>query len=95
MLFVLGLGSNVGIVSCLLTVARDQFSKTKPWVIVCIISTCGFLIGLVYITPGGQFILNFLDFYGVTFIVLCLAIVQLVSVGWIYGKAFAQKNFWD
>ncbi|XP_055904335.1 sodium-dependent nutrient amino acid transporter 1-like [Eupeodes corollae] len=85
MLFVLGLGSNVGIVSCLLTVTKDQFPNVKQWAIVGVISVCGFCIGLLYITPGGQFILNLLDFYGVTFIILCLAIVQLITVGWIYG----------
>ncbi|XP_055854044.1 sodium-dependent nutrient amino acid transporter 1-like [Episyrphus balteatus] len=85
MLFVLGLGSNVGIVSCILTVVKDEFPNAQQWVIVVIISICGFCIALVYVTPGGQFILNLLDFYGVTFIILCLAIVQLIAVGWIYG----------
>lgn len=86
MLFVLGIGSNVGMASCLMTVIKDQFSTAKHWVIVMIIAVVGFLIGLIYITPGGQFILNFVDFYGASFIALVLAIVELVAVGWIYGK---------
>jgi len=36
-------------------------------------------------TPGGQFILNLVDFYGCTFIALVLAIAELLAVGWIYG----------
>jgi len=36
-------------------------------------------------TPGGQFILNLVDFYGVSFTALILAIGELVAVAWIYG----------
>lgn len=86
MLFVLGIGSNVGMASCLMTVIKDRFIHTKHWIIViCIAVTC-YCWGLVYITPGGQFILNLLDFYGASFVALVLAIFELLAVGWIYGK---------
>ncbi|KAL9916420.1 sodium-dependent nutrient amino acid transporter 1-like isoform 3-T8 [Glossina fuscipes fuscipes] len=85
MLFVLGIGSNVGMASCLMTVIKDRFIHTKHWIIVvCIAVTC-YCWGLVYITPGGQFILNLLDFYGASFVALVLAIFELLAVGWIYG----------
>ncbi|EDV98124.1 sodium-dependent nutrient amino acid transporter 1 [Drosophila grimshawi] len=85
MLFVLGIGSNVGMVSCLTTVLKDQFTKLKQWQIVLPISIVGYLLGLMYITPGGQFLLNLLDFYGATFVALVLAIFELLAIGWVYG----------
>ncbi|EDW10664.1 sodium-dependent nutrient amino acid transporter 1 [Drosophila mojavensis] len=85
MLFVLGIGSNVGMVSCLTTVLKEQFTQLKQWHIVVFISTIGYLVGLLYITPGGQFVLNLLDFFGATFVALVLAIFELVAIGWVYG----------
>ncbi|KAH8299650.1 hypothetical protein KR044_004289, partial [Drosophila immigrans] len=85
MLFVLGIGSNVGMVSCLTTVLKDQFVKVKQWRIVVFIAIIGYLLGLLYITPGGQFVLNLLDFFGATFVALVLAIFELIAIGWVYG----------
>lgn len=85
MLFVLGIGSNVGMASCVMTVIKDRFTNTKHWIIVlCIAVTC-YCVGLLYITPGGQYILNFLDFYCASFVALALAVFELIAVGWIYG----------
>ncbi|XP_017066666.1 sodium-dependent nutrient amino acid transporter 1 [Drosophila eugracilis] len=85
MLFVLGIGSNVGMASCLSTVIKDQFGHLKNWTIVVAIAIIGYCLGLLYITPGGQFVLNLLDFFGATFVALVLAIFELVAVAWIYG----------
>ncbi|XP_064537865.1 sodium-dependent nutrient amino acid transporter 1 [Drosophila montana] len=85
MLFVLGIGSNVGMVSCLTTVLKDQFTQIKQWHIVVFISIVGYLLGLLYITPGGQYVLNLLDFFGATFVALVLAIFELLAIGWVYG----------
>lgn len=85
MLFVLGIGSNVGMVSCLTTVLKDQFTTIKQWHIVLFIAIIGYLLGLLYITPGGQYVLNLLDFFGATFVALVLAIFELVAIGWVYG----------
>ncbi|XP_067628880.1 sodium-dependent nutrient amino acid transporter 1-like [Eurosta solidaginis] len=85
MLFVLGIGSNVGMASCVMTVLKDQFTNTENWIIVTSIAFVCYAIGLIYITPGGQYLLNFVDFFGVSFIGLVLAIFELIAVGWIYG----------
>lgn len=85
MLFVLGVGSNVGMASCVMTVVKDRFTKTKHWVIVLCIAVTGYLMGLLYVTPGGQYVLNLLDFYGASFVALVLAIFELIAMGWIYG----------
>ncbi|TMW48594.1 hypothetical protein DOY81_006332 [Sarcophaga bullata] len=85
MLFVLGIGSNVGMASCVMTVIKDRFTKMKHWLIVVCIAVTFYCLGLLYITPGGQYILNLLDFYGASFVALVLAIFELIAVGWIYG----------
>uniref|UniRef100_A0A1I8MFH3 Transporter n=1 Tax=Musca domestica TaxID=7370 RepID=A0A1I8MFH3_MUSDO len=85
MLLVLGVGSNVGMVSCVMTVIKDRFPHIPHWKLSAVLSVCGFLCGIVYMTPGGQYILNLIDFFGCSFIALFLAIAELVSFAWIYG----------
>lgn len=85
MLFVLGIGSNLAMTQCIMTVIIDAFPKWKHWKVAIGISLSGFLIGLVYVTPGGQFILNLVDYFGASFITFFLAIFELVTIGWIYG----------
>ena len=85
MLFVLGVGSNVAQVSTVMTAIRDKYHFIKNWQIASVISVIGFSIGLIYVTPGGQFILNLVDFYGATFIAFVMATAELVAVCWIYG----------
>ncbi|XP_022222378.1 sodium-dependent nutrient amino acid transporter 1 isoform X1 [Drosophila obscura] len=87
MLFVLGIGSTVGMGTCILRVFRDQFGprSTPTWVLSSCLTIVGLGVSIVYMTPGGQFILNLVDFYGVSFTALILAIGELVAVAWIYG----------
>jgi solute carrier family 6 amino acid transporter-like protein 5/7/9/14 len=85
MLFVLGIGSNVAMTSCVMTVIRDEFPKVKNWQAGAFIAVIGVCIGSIYVTPGGQFILNLVDFFGASFIAFVLAIAELVAVCWIYG----------
>lgn len=51
MLFVLGVGSNVAMASCVMTVICDQFPKVRLWQAACGVASVGFLIGLIYMTP--------------------------------------------
>lgn len=51
MLFVLGVGSNVAMASCVMTVICDQFPKVRLWQAACGVACVGFLIGLIYMTP--------------------------------------------
>lgn len=85
MLFVLGIGSTVGMASCIIKVIRDQFKNLPIWTLSTAITFIGFCVSLVYITPGGQFILNLIDFFGVSFTGLVFAIGELVAVAWVYG----------
>uniref|UniRef100_A0A1B0B7D6 Transporter n=1 Tax=Glossina palpalis gambiensis TaxID=67801 RepID=A0A1B0B7D6_9MUSC len=91
MLFILGVGSTVGMGSCIIRVVKDRFPLISNWSLSVSLSVIGFMCSLVYMTPGGQFILNLVDFYGVSFTALILAIGELVAVGWIYGvKRFCE-----
>ncbi|XP_017836013.1 sodium-dependent nutrient amino acid transporter 1 [Drosophila busckii] len=85
MLLVLGIGSNIGMASSVINVVKDRFPQLPHWQLAIYASLIGFLCGLVYMTPGGQFVLNLVDFYGCTFIAIVLAIAELLAVGWIYG----------
>ncbi|KAH8292943.1 hypothetical protein KR018_001503 [Drosophila ironensis] len=87
MLFVLGIGSTVGMGSCILRAIRDQFGLRSPpiWMLASGLAVLGFCVSTVYMTPGGQFILNLVDFYGVSFTALILAIGELIAVAWVYG----------
>ncbi|KAG4078938.1 hypothetical protein HA402_010890 [Bradysia odoriphaga] len=85
MLFVLGVGSNIAMTSCVMTVIRDQFPSVKAWHAASGVTLIGLLIGFVYVTPGGQFVLNLVDFFGASFTAYILAIAELIAFGWIYG----------
>ncbi|KAM8712006.1 hypothetical protein ACLKA7_012512 [Drosophila subpalustris] len=85
MLLVLGIGSNIGMASSVINVVKDRYPQLPHWKLAMGASVIGFVCGLVYMTPGGQFVLNLVDFYGCTFIALVLAIAELLAVGWIYG----------
>uniref|UniRef100_A0A182W2B8 Transporter n=1 Tax=Anopheles minimus TaxID=112268 RepID=A0A182W2B8_9DIPT len=85
MLFVLGIGSNVAMTSCVMTVIKDQFPKVRNWQAASIIAVCGVLLGSIYVTPGGQYILKLVDYYGASSIALVLAIAELIAIGWVYG----------
>lgn len=51
MLLTLGIGSNVGISSCILTAIRDQFPNLKAWKVSISIGVISCCISLVYVTP--------------------------------------------
>lgn len=51
MLFVLGVGSNIAMTSCVMTVIRDQFPSVKAWHAASGVTMIGLLIGFVYVTP--------------------------------------------
>lgn len=51
MMFVLGIGSAVGMSTGIITVINEQFPRLKTWYIVVPVCLSGFLIGTVYVTP--------------------------------------------
>lgn len=85
MMSVLGVGSSVALLSTLNTLLYDAFPKVRTVYMSAIACTIGFISGLVYVTPGGQFILELVDYYGGTFLVLFAAIAEIIGVFWVYG----------
>ncbi|CAB3230054.1 unnamed protein product [Arctia plantaginis] len=85
MMTVLGVGSAVALLSTVNTVFLDTFPRVKTVYMSALTCSGGFLLGLTYVTPGGQFILELVDYYGGTFLILFCAIMEIITVFWIYG----------
>lgn len=92
MLFVLAIGSNLGMSICLMTAIRDKFRRLSHARVAIGIATVQFCIGVVYTTEGGQFLLNLVDYFGVSMVVYVLAIAELLTFGWIYGVSRICKD---
>ncbi|XP_043280535.1 sodium-dependent nutrient amino acid transporter 1-like isoform X2 [Venturia canescens] len=91
MLYVLGIGSAIALAGGIITIISDQFPSWKHWHVVLGVSLFGFIVGSVYCTPGGQFVLGLVDFYAGSFIVFVLAIMEISGIFWVYGL----ENFLD
>ncbi|CAL4097561.1 unnamed protein product [Meganyctiphanes norvegica] len=85
MLFTLGVGSASALTGCIVTIICDDFPHFKRWVVTLVVCVLGFLLGLFYITPQGQFILTLVDHYGGTIIIFILAVAEVIAVQWVYG----------
>ncbi|XP_076679950.1 sodium-dependent nutrient amino acid transporter 1 [Andrena cerasifolii] len=91
MMFVLGVGSIVGMVSGVVTALKEKLPNVTIWKIVVPVCLMGFAVSTVYVTPGGQFLLTLVDYYGTSFVVFILASFEITAVTWLYGI----QNFLD
>ncbi|XP_031628887.1 sodium-dependent nutrient amino acid transporter 1-like [Contarinia nasturtii] len=85
MLFVLGIGSVAALQNVVVTVLCDQFPSLKYGRVAAITSVLGFLSGLVYITPGGQWMTTLVDNFGGTLPIFVLAIFEIIAIFYFYG----------
>ncbi|XP_046589864.1 sodium-dependent nutrient amino acid transporter 1 [Neodiprion lecontei] len=85
MMFVLGIGSAQSLVGVIASVITDRFTSFKQMYVVGVISIIGFLLGLTYVTPGGQWILTLVDYYGGTFTAIIVGVTEVTTIFWIYG----------
>lgn len=92
MLYVLGIGSAMALLSSIVTAVRDAFPGVKVVYMSALCSVCGFLIGLIYVTPEGPFVLDLVDHYGGTFLILSTGIMEVIGVFWIYGLQRITKD---
>jgi len=84
LLVTLGLGSASGLINTCITILKDDFpslSKTAVSDMACLL---GFCDGVVYTTPGGQAVLELVDFYGGSLMVLFLAVAEIIVLNYIY-----------
>ncbi|XP_031829549.2 sodium-dependent nutrient amino acid transporter 1 [Nomia melanderi] len=91
MMFVLGVGSIVGMVSGVVCALKEKLPNLKFWQIVLPVCLVGFSVSTIYVTPGGQFLLTLVDYYGTSFVVFILAFFEITAVMWLYGI----ENFVD
>ncbi|CAH1984394.1 unnamed protein product [Acanthoscelides obtectus] len=85
MLFILGLGSLQALQGTLNTAVKDAFPTIAMWKISACTATLCLLIGLLYMTPAGQYILDLADHFGGTFIIYTFAILEVIVICWLYG----------
>ncbi|CAH1100654.1 unnamed protein product [Psylliodes chrysocephalus] len=85
MLFVLGVGSLAALHGNVNTLIKDSFPTLPDWIIAAITATGLFLIGLIYITPGGLYILDLVDHFGGTFVIFVCVILEVLAVCGLYG----------
>jgi len=85
MFLTLGLGTGVAMGGTLVTVILDQWPKVPRWMATTGVCFGMFLTGLVYVTPGGFFILDLVDRFGANFVIYVLAIIEVSAVAYVYG----------
>ncbi|KAK3912050.1 Sodium-dependent nutrient amino acid transporter 1 [Frankliniella fusca] len=86
MLLTLGVGSAVALLGNLTTLCGDALVPRAPtWAVSLVTCLVGALLGLVYVTPGGQYVLTLVDYYSGTFPIFVLVAAEMVVVGWVYG----------
>ena len=80
MLITLGVGSIVGYYTLIIEFAYNTLDgKILKSSLTASILLIGFLFGLVYVTPGGQQILQLVDFFTSSFVVIVLGILESFS----------------
>jgi len=87
MLFTLGLDSQFAIVETILSGILDFAPKYrgKKTIVVGILCTVGFIIGLPLTTGGGSYLLDLLDYYAAGWPYLFIGLTELFIFGYIYG----------
>jgi len=92
MLITLGLGSAIGLFSAVTTTICDSFPDTNRKSIIKACCAVGLAIGMFYITPGGQIMLDMVDYYGGTLLILVLASLEVIAINWIYGTNVLTRD---
>ncbi|OAF69062.1 hypothetical protein A3Q56_03189 [Intoshia linei] len=97
MLISLGLGTQFSIVSTVHTTIKDLFpllfeSKKKSALLMFIICTAGFLLGLPLITQNGMYLFQVMDNYAASYAVIIVGILECVVISHIYGLDTFYKN---
>lgn len=85
MLMVLAIGSGISLVNGLITLIHDEFKSIKKVWITLVVCFLGFLSGLVYLTPGGLWIVDLVNYFGAGFIIYIIATLELIGIVFVYG----------
>ncbi|CAL1682501.1 unnamed protein product [Lasius platythorax] len=85
MLFVLGIGSAVALCGAVFNVFCDHLPRVRPWLVVLGVTFFGYVVSLIYITPGGQWFITLVDYYGGTFVAIIVGVLEMITIFWMYG----------
>ena len=88
MLISLGMGSAVGFATVVAEVAGSCVPNVRKTFITASVLFVCFLFSTVYVTPGGQHILQLVDYFTSNFVITLLAIAEVIS-----GKAHLLQYF--
>ncbi|XP_076445863.1 sodium- and chloride-dependent glycine transporter 1-like [Babylonia areolata] len=87
-LFTVGLDSQFVMVQTITSAIVDTFPRRllhrKRWVTL-VVCTLGFVLGLPFVTQGGQFVMQLCDWYVAVISVMLLAVAEVLVLGWVYG----------
>jgi solute carrier family 6 amino acid transporter-like protein 5/7/9/14 len=92
MLITLGFGSALGLASNVITALQDSWPSASRRLVTMMVSISGVLLGLLYLTPGGQGLLELVDYYGGSLLVIILTLVEIMVVAWLYGAQNILKD---
>eukprot|EP00088_Acartia_fossae_P026331 TRINITY_DN27144_c1_g1_i9.p1 TRINITY_DN27144_c1_g1~~TRINITY_DN27144_c1_g1_i9.p1 ORF type:complete len:677 (-),score=225.64 TRINITY_DN27144_c1_g1_i9:321-2351(-) len=85
MLITLGLGSAVGFVNVITTLLKDICPGLSKSTISGLVCLAGVAAGIVFTTPGGQPMLELVDYYGGSLLILAMAVCEVFVLAWVYG----------
>ena len=91
MLITLGLGTQIATVTTVHTTLLDVFphvfrvNERRKTYLLIMVASGSFLLGLVFCTQGGMFILQLFDNYAATYSLLFIGLVECIGIAWVYG----------
>jgi len=84
MLITLGLGTATGFVNTVVTIICDDFPNLSKPIVTGAVCLIGLLFGIVFTTPGGQAMLELVDYYGGSLLILIMAVAEIIVIAWVY-----------
>ncbi|KAL4225034.1 hypothetical protein ACF0H5_015729 [Mactra antiquata] len=92
MIVALGIGSQISRMTTVHTTLLDRFpelfrknQKRRTLLLTGIACVC-YMIGLIFTSQGGMYVLQLFDNYASTFSLLVIGVVESIALSWVYGK---------
>ncbi|XP_043267351.1 sodium- and chloride-dependent transporter XTRP3 isoform X2 [Venturia canescens] len=97
MLLALGIGSQIGILEGMLCVIFDidLFKRVKKQYITGVVCVVCFFVGLIFCTGAGEYWLKLFDSFASTIGLVVVALMEMISVIFIYGHEKFSKDIQD
>ncbi|XP_067648959.1 sodium- and chloride-dependent glycine transporter 1-like [Haliotis asinina] len=95
MMLTIGLDSQFLNVEAIVTALVDRLPATlsrRRRIVTAAVCVVSFLVGIIYCTQGGQYLLQLVDWYIGAFYVFVFCTVECVSIVWIYGVNQISKD---